>query len=189
MKIYLKDQKNRLQQQLDLLKNKEVVYYNKSCLKEKSTIVDIKTNKTLEQLNLDFLFDYQIFPKHILMFKSQWSEENREIKTGDTITQQICIPPTKFPSIKVVFGVRIKEIISYPNKKGFSYETLEGHVEQGISTFTVEQDDRRIIFKIHTFSKPGTILTRLFGIVFSTPYQTFCTKAALNNVKRCLENQ
>lgn len=189
MKIYLTDQKNRFKQHLDFLKTKKVMDYDKPRLTEKITTIDIDTTKKLEQLNLDFLFDYQIFPDNIMTFKNQWTDENRKIKIGDTITQQVYIPPIRTFSQKIIFGVRINEIIDQADKKGFSYETLEGHVEKGVSTFTVEQLDNKIIFKVQTYSTPGNILTKLVGPIFSVPYQTFCTKTALRNVKRQLENQ
>lgn len=151
--------------------------------------IKINTIKNFEQLNLDFLFDYKIFPDRIMTFKNEWTDENRKMKIGDTIAQQVYIPPTKIFSQKIIFGVRINEIIDQPNRKGFSYETLEGHVEKGISTFTVEQLDNKLIFKIHTYSTPGNILTKLLGPMFSVPYQTFCTKTALNNIKKQLETQ
>lgn len=189
MKIYLTDQKNKFKKHLDLLKDKKVMDYEKSRLLEKITTIEINTIKKIDQLNLDFLFDYQIFPDNIMTFKSQWTEDNRKIKIGDTIAQQVYIPPTRTFSQKIIFGVRINEIIDQPDKKGFSYETLEGHVEKGISTFTVEQLDKKLIFKVQTYSTPGNILTKLLGPIFSIPYQTFCTKSALINVKRQLENQ
>ncbi len=148
-------------------------------------LIDQKNN--LKQ-HLDFLFDYHIFPDNIMKFYNQWTDENRKMKIGDTIAQQVYIPPTKIFSQKIVFGVRINEIIDQTNKKGFSYQTLKGHVEKGISTFTIEYLDNKLIFKVHTFSTPGNILTKLLGPFFSLPYQTFCTKTALKNVKRQLEN-
>ncbi|MEZ4824996.1 MAG: DUF1990 family protein [Bacteroidia bacterium] len=189
MKIYLTDQENKFRQHLDLLKSKKVMVYDKSRLEEKTTATDIDTTKKIDQLNLDFLFGYKIFPDKIMSFKNQWTEENRKMKAGDTIAQQIYIPPVKTFSQKIIFGVRIKEIINRPDKKGFSYETLEGHVEKGVSTFTVEQIDNKIVFKIQTYSAPGNILTKMVGPVFSIPYQAFCTRAALKNVKWQLENQ
>jgi hypothetical protein len=161
--------------------------YDKFKLTEKCSIIEINTSKSLHQLDLDFLFDYQLFPQNIMTYKNQWSEENRTMRIGDTIAQQVYIPPTKFLSQKIIFGVRINEIIDQPDKKGFSYETLEGHVEKGISTFTVEQAGNKVIFKIHTFSSPGNVLTKLLGPVFSVPYQTYCTQQALKNVRRQLE--
>lgn len=189
MKIYLTNQKNMFKQHLDFLKTKRVMDYDKTRLKEKITTIYIETNKNFDQLNLDFLFDYQIFPDKIMSFKSEWNDENRKMKIGDTIAQQVYIPPTKKFSQKIIFGVRINEIIDQANRKGFSYETLEGHVEKGISSFTVEQLDNKLIFKVQTYSTPGNILTKLVGPFFSVPYQSFCTKSALKNVKRQLEKQ
>lgn len=189
MKIYLTNQKKNFKQHLDFLKTKKVMDYDKSRLTEKIKIIEINTTKKIEQLNLDFLFDYQIFPDNIMIYKNQWNDENRKLKIGDTIAQQVYIPPTKTFSQKLIFGVRINEIIDQTDKKGFSYETLEGHVEKGISTFTVEQLENKLIFKIQTYSTPGNFFTKLLGPIFSVPYQSFCTKKALKNVKRQLEMQ
>lgn len=187
MKIYLTDQTPKFKQHLDFLKNRKVMEYDISKLKEKTSTIEIATNKKLEELYLDFLFNYQIFPENIMSYETQWSVEDRKMKVGDTIVQQVYLPPVKTFSQKLIFGVRIKEIINKANKKGFSYATLEGHVEKGISTFTIEQQDDKIFFKIQTYSSPGTLFTKLVGPIFSVPYQTFCTKAALKNVKRQLE--
>jgi hypothetical protein len=189
VKIYLSDQKNKLKQHLDFLKRKDVMDYDKTCLTEKITTIEINSKKKIDKLNLDFLFDYKIFPNNIMTFKNQWTDENRKMRIGDTIAQQVYIPPTKTFSQKIIFGVRVNEIIDQVDKKGFSYETLEGHVEKGISTFTVEQTETKLVFKVQTYSTPGNILTKLVGPFFSVPYQTFCTNAALRNVKKQLENQ
>ena len=162
--------------------------YDKTRLVKKVTTISLSTTKTISELDLTFLFNYQIFPDNIMAFKTQWQDENREMKVGDTIVQQACLPPVKAFSQKIIFGVRINEIINLPNKKGFSYETLEGHVEKGISIFTIEQLNDELIFKIQTYSTPGNFLTRLLGPVFSVPYQTFCTMKALQHVKRQIEH-
>lgn len=189
MKIYLAEQKNKFKQHLDFLKTQRVMDYDISRLKEKTTVTTIETDKKMDQLNLDFLFDYHIFPKNIMTFKTQWSDEHREMKKGDNIVQQLYFPPTKPFSQKLIFGVRICDIIDQCDRKGFSYETLEGHVEKGISTFTLEQTSKGLVFKIQTYSTPGNVLTKLLGPVFSVPYQTYCTGQALINVKRQLEKQ
>ena len=153
MKIYLSDQKNKFKQHLDFLKSRRVMEYDKTRLTEKITTIDINTTKKIDQLNLDFLFDYQIFPDNIMTFKNQWTDENRKIRIGDTIAQQVFIPPTKTISQKIIFGVRVKEIIDQADEKGFSYETLEGHVEKGISTFTLEQLDNKLVFSLAILHK------------------------------------
>jgi hypothetical protein len=187
MKIYLADQAENFPKHLDLLKSKAVMAYDRSRLKEKVSVIDMVTQTPFEKLDLDFLFSYKIFPSNILTFLTQWENEKRKMQPGDTIVQQVFIPPVRSFSQKLIFGVRIKEIIDEPARKGFSYETLEGHVEKGISTFTVEQEGSRIVFKIQTFSGAGNFLSKLMGPVFSTPYQTFCTNKALENCKRQIE--
>ena len=189
MKIFLIDQNNKFKEHLDFLKTRKVMMYDKSLLIEKISTIHIETEKKIGEINLDFLFNYKIFPDNIMTFRTQWADENRQMKIGDTILQQAFIPPTKVFSQKIVFGVRINEILNQVDKKGFSYETLEGHVEKGISTFTVEQLNDKLIFKVQTYSIPGNILTRLVGTFFSIPYQTFCTKRAMINVKRQIEVQ
>jgi hypothetical protein len=187
MKIYLTDQANNFDGLLKQLTTKPTMTFDKTKLKEKTTTIDIKTDKTLGQINLDFLFDYKIFPSNIMTYMTEWEKEKRKMKIGDTILQQAFVPPTKTFSQKVVFGVRINNIINETDRKGFSYVTIEGHVEKGESTFTIEQGDSGLIFKIKTFSEPGNLLTKLVGPIFTVPYQTYCTRTALENVKRQIE--
>ena len=187
MKIYLTNQ--NLKHHLNLLKTKKVMFFDKEKLKETISIQEINTTKKLNEIDLRFLFNYNIFPDNIMTYYTQWNDENRAIRIGDIIAQQVYIPPIKSVSQKIIFGVKINEIIDEIDKKGFSYETLEGHVEKGISTFTVEEQDHKIIFKIQTFSKPGNLLTSLLGPIISVPYQTYCTKKALKNVQNQIEIQ
>jgi hypothetical protein len=185
MNIYFTDQQLQFEHQLEKQKAINVMPYETSRLKEKISVIELKTIESFQELNLDFFYNYHIFPENILRFKTQWQVENRSMKVGDTIVQQICIPPKRF-GIKMIFGVRIKTIIKEPTRQGFSYETLEGHVEKGISTFTIEETAEGIFFKIHTYSVPGNFLSRLTAF-FSIPYQRYCTKRALENVKRQVE--
>lgn len=189
MRIFLSDQKDNLKEHLEYFKECDLMSYYDNQLTNKTTTIDLHTTKTLDQLSLDFFFDYKIFPGHIMTFKTQWNDENRKMKVGDTIVQQAYIPPIKSLSQKIIFGVRINMIIDQKNKKGFSYRTLVGHVEKGVSLFTIEELNNKLIFRIETWSKPGNILTRLVGPIFSIPYQTYCTKQALNNVKMQIEKQ
>src|SRR5690606_28294336 len=116
---------------------------DKNLLIEKISTIDIETDK----VDFQILFDYKIFPKNIMTHLSEWKLNNRKMKVGDTVVQQVFIPPTKTFSQKIVFGVKISEIFDGPTKKGFSYETLDGHVEKGISTFTLEQrPDKSTVF-------------------------------------------
>ena len=188
MQTHLTDQSRKFTKHLEDLLRRPVMNYDRSKLSEKVTAIKIDTVNRVQDLNTRSFFDYNIFPKNILTHLTQWKYENREMKVGDTILQQTFLPPLRSLSLKVLFGVRISEVIRETSRVGFSYETLEGHVERGISTFTIEdQEDGKPIFKIHTFSRPGNFLTSLAGPIFSVPYQTFCTRQGLLNVKRQLE--
>lgn len=187
MKIYLTDQADNFDGLLKELATKPTMTFDKTKLKEKTSTIDIKTEKVLGQVDLDFLFDYKIFPSNIMTFLTQWGQEKRKMKIGDTILQQAFIPPIKMFSQKIVFGVRINSIIDEIDRKGFSYVTIDGHVEKGESAFTIEKGDHGLIFKIKTFSEPGNLLTKLVGPIFTIPYQTYCTRTALENVKRQIE--
>jgi hypothetical protein len=184
MKLYLKDQADRFHELLTDLIRKPTTSFDKNRLTEKVSTIDIVSIKPLKETNIDFLFDYQIFPSDIMTFKTQWDYENRKMKIGDTILQQATIPPSRVLSQKIIFGVRINNIIDEDERRGFSYETIEGHVEKGESTFTVEQSERGLVFRIKTFSEPGNLLTKLVGPIFTVPYQAYCTRKALENVKK-----
>jgi len=189
MKIYFNNQMHQLDKHLEVLKNKKVMRYDKNQLVEKTSSIYIQTSKTFEELDFRFFFNYQVFPSHILVAKTQWQAENRDIKVGDTIVQQAFLPPLKWLSQKVIFGVRVSEVINEKHLKCFSYETIEGHVEKGISSFSITADNSAIKFSIHTFSEPGNLLTKLLGPIFTLPYQAYCTRQALKQVKQQLELQ
>ncbi len=183
MTTYLTNQEKNFEVHLKELIGRPVMKYSLPELKEKISTIDIKPTKDLAAFSLDFLFDYKIFPPNIMTFKTQWGVEKRKMKIGDTIVQQAFLPPLSVFSLKIILGVRINSVIHEPARQGFSYETLEGHVEKGESLFTLEQHERGILFKIHTFSKPGNLLTKVAAPFFSLPYQAYCTRCALMNVK------
>lgn len=95
MKIYLTDQKNKLKRHLDFLKSRSVMHYDKTRLTEKVTTINIDTKTKIENLDLQFLFDYKIFPENIMTFLTEWEAENRNMQVADTIVQQVYLPPTE----------------------------------------------------------------------------------------------
>jgi hypothetical protein len=183
MKIYLADQGHRFDRHLAELMVKPVMPFDKINLIEKTSSIEISTQVRINQIDPTCVFDYKIFPPDIMTSLAQWNYEKRKMQTGDTIVQQVYIPPFGTFSQKIIFGVRITEIIDEPGRKGFSYQTLAGHVERGESVFTLEEHNNGVIFKIRTFSEPGNLLTRLCGPFFTIPYQSYCTKRALQHVK------
>lgn len=181
MKIFLTNQQKHFPKHLETLKTIDIIPYNINQLKHKTD--NIELNCKLTDFNLNKLFNYQIFPSNILIALPQWIQEKKDIQVGDTIVQQINIPPYKVFSQKIIVGVRIKKIINNKNCKGFSYETLEGHVEKGISIFQIEQINNKVFFQIETYSAPAQPLLKMFQPI-SSWYQDYCTKKALNNLNQ-----
>src|SRR5688572_13261131 len=114
MKLYLSSQEHQLETHLKYLMNSPVMHYDKKSLPEKITTVKINSEKSLKELDVAFLYQYKIFPNRIMTYRTQWSLEKRKIQIGDTIVQQVFLPPTKVFSQKIVFGVRINSIIDQP---------------------------------------------------------------------------
>ena len=184
MKIFLTDQHHNFDQLLPGLIGQPVMKYDLTTLREKIDEIELPTKKSPGELDLDFLFNYKVFPPGIMSHRAQWIKEERMMKIGDTLLQQVFIPPLRHFSQKIIFGVRINAIFDEPLKRGYSYETLEGHVEKGMSIFTIEQRGGKTIFKIHSFSGPGTWLSAMMAPIFSLRYQAYCTRMALENVRR-----
>ncbi len=187
MRIYLSDQHHRFNEHLKRLRGVPVMSYDPARLTERTSSIELRCERALDRNGLAFLFAYRIFPENILCYHAQWIAEGGEMRARDTIVQQVHIPPMRAFSQKLIFGVRVKEVIDRPEELGFSYETLDGHVEKGISTFTVRRSGSGMLFTIHTLSAPGSALSRMLGPVFSVPYQAYCTRRALMNVKRIAE--
>lgn len=179
MKIYLSNQYKHLHKHLKEFKSLDNIPYDRKLLTHKVNSIELDCK--FSDFNFNKLFDYHIFPSNILLALPQWVQEKRSIQVGDTIAQQINIPPSKIFSQKIIVGVRVKEIINKKNCKGFSYETLQGHVEKGVSLFQIEQLNDKVIFKIETYSTPYQSLMKLFRPITSW-YQDYCTKKALRNL-------
>ncbi|GAB4093773.1 DUF1990 domain-containing protein [Flaviaesturariibacter terrae] len=182
MKLFLTDQQARFRQHLEQLAKVPVAPYRSAGLVEKRSSIHLPVTPDLLQRAADVLFSYRIFPSRILRCYGEWTASGRPMQPGDTIVQQAYIPPFGSFSQKLIFGVRIDSIIREESRLGFSYETLEGHAERGRSIFTVEAQNGRARFVIHTFSEPGNFLTKLLGPLVTVPYQAWCTKAALQYV-------
>lgn len=183
MKIFFTDQQKHFERHLVELKDSNVIPYQRGLIKHKVHKQII--HNSFSDLFFSGFFDYKIFPTHILTALPQWIEENRTIQPGDTIVQQINIPPSSILSQRLIMGVRIKEVFNSDSCKGFSYETLTGHVEKGISTFKIEPQKNFSVFTIETHSAPGLAFLKLFQ-PFSTLYQDYCTNQALLNVSLML---
>jgi len=184
MKICLTTKASKLYQHLDTLKSKKVIKYKRPNVRDNSYQIKINTSSTLEELDLKPLFSYNIFPGNVMSFFAEWEISDRKMESGDTVVQQINLLPFSSLSPKLIAGVKIKQVINQPRKKGFTYETLDGHPETGVATFMLEQKNNETFFRIMTSSaeKSG------FYGVFSPVFRSTITRKVLKKVKNQLEN-
>ena len=185
MKISLTDQHKRLVHCLPLCKPLPLSYNDPTILREQETQLLVPTRTPVHDLsrcNVTFLFEYQIFPPPILVFAAEWQVQQRTLQVGDVIVQQVFLPPLSL-SIKCIFAVRILEVTRQPAQIGFSYGTLQGHVERGISEFSLRLRHDSVYATIHTYSAPGLFISRAVAPIFIRPYQRYCTKRALERMR------
>jgi uncharacterized protein (UPF0548 family) len=125
----------------------------------------------------DRLLTYQVFPPH-LMDARVCSDDSR-LREGTTIVQRVAIGPLTLEA-----GVRVIRVWHHEDPEGgeagFTYATLQGHPERGISTFRLRHraDPPAIDFMIDVRSRPGSWLTRLARPV-ARRFQIRATEAAL----------
>ena len=122
------------------------------------------------------LLRYDIFPPN-LMRATVCSADGR-VHEGTTIVQRVAIGPFTLES-----AVRVQAVWHLDDadnvETGFSYVTLAGHPERGVSSFRVARDGAgQIVFAIDARSQPGSLLTRV-GSPFARRFQRRATEAAL----------
>lgn len=149
----------------------------------RSTSIDLPLVSTPP---LETVFDYRIFPPHIMRSVVSWADRPGGMSPGDLIIQRVFIPPIGC-GICLEFAVRIVSVSRTGPLLGFSYETLLGHPESGIAEFILDTSATPPRFTIRTRSQPGHWLARLLNRIFSTPYQAWCTWSALRTVRSAFE--
>jgi uncharacterized protein (UPF0548 family) len=158
-------------------------FIDERSLPERSTSIALGVPGPIGSWNTGFIFDYAIFPARIMRFEAEWVSGGRKMAVGDVILQRAVVPPLGF-GFCLEFAVRISALISEPNRFGFAYETLSGHAEKGVSEFYFEEKAGALFFTIHTFSSPGHWTSRIVSRMVTIPYQAWCTRRALQFVKR-----
>ena len=185
MKLFLFDPQKHLGRFFPVFKPLAMSYDEHTVLREKVTSLVIPAPQVtdLTACNTDFLFEYKVFPQNIMKAETEWHKEGRAMKKGDIILQQVFVPPLSL-SLKAVFAVRVVDMFRSATKVGFSYGTLKGHAEMGISEFYFSLQDGVLRINIHTYSAPGTLLTRMMAPFFTLPYQQYCTNRALEHMSQ-----
>src|SRR4051812_45733786 len=137
MKIFLSDQEKVFGTLLSELILLPVADTTGVALRAQISTVQVLSGRDFNEIDYNILFEYRIFPPTIMSYMTQWSVEQRRMRVGDTILQEVFVPPFR-PAFRILFGVRIDSVIDTPGRRGFSYQTLEGHAEKGRSVFTFE---------------------------------------------------
>lgn len=137
--------------------------------------------RDLRDCNLDWFFDYQIFPRSVLRFVAEWQVEGREMRVGDVIAQQAQVPPAAV-SVKLLFGVRVRSVEHTASHAAFSYGTLAGHPETGTNEFAFSRIDGTGWATVRTTAESGHWLSRLLAPIFTNPYVAYCNRRALEQM-------
>lgn len=174
----------RLNNDAALLKaqiGKKIMDHAPELLRRKVDTIDIPGADAFERASAA-VQDYRIFPDNIIKPLGQWQDKGRSALVGDTILQRIQLPPFRTFRLELIAGVRIVELEHDNTRTLLAYATLNGHVERGISRFIVERTPTGARFTIDTSSGPGHWLTGIAPF-FARPYQAWCTRQALRNVR------
>jgi uncharacterized protein (UPF0548 family) len=124
----------------------------------------------------DRLLRYDIFPRRQL--QPEVCSDDGRLRDGTTIVQHVAIGPLELEAaVRVVRLWRNKDGTSA--ETGFTYATLEGHPERGVSTFRLRRSPQgSLTFTIEARSRPGSVLTKL-ARPFARRFQRRATLAAL----------
>jgi uncharacterized protein (UPF0548 family) len=78
---------------------------------------------------------------------------------------------------------RIIYVIDEPDRFALAYGTLPGHPESGEESFVVERNEGSVVFRIHAFSRPAQVVTRL-GAPMTRAVQLNVTRQYLKGLAR-----
>ena len=183
MRVFIRDQAARLENLLPEFRRRSLSFGEPSGLPTTAFQERVGPRfEDLRELNLDFLFRYEIFPPRILKFFGEWQSEGRSMREGDVIVQQAIVPPCCC-GLKLVFAVRVLSITHERNKVAFSYGTLDGHPETGVNEFSFVVRTNEIFAVVQTFARPAHILARLLAPLFTNPYVRYCNRRAARQMK------
>lgn len=123
---------------------------------------------------------YRIFPPALVSGVLR----REPVQVGDTVG--ICYHAPL--GIGLFFAAKVVACFDGPEgdrwRTGFTYRMLRGHPELGEETFAVEKDmvTGRVWFSLRSWSRPGTLLARLFSPVVRV-LQVHASRAALDHLE------
>lgn len=100
----------------------------------------------------DLLFRYQLYPKSVMTFMSDFSIEERSLRTGDYILQKGVILPGLLSAVTLT---QVISVIIEPARRGFTYFSTNHHFIEGEFTVAlVRKADGAIVLMAHSVSRP-----------------------------------
>ncbi len=125
--------------------------------------------------------EYRIFPPHLV----GRVVKRTPLQVGDVVG--LCY--RFFLGIRMFMASRVIDVFDGPTpsgwRSGFTYRTLEGHVEIGEETFAVEKNAHtgEVIASLSAWSRPGHWLTRI-GYPYARWCQVQAGKAAVRYLRK-----
>lgn len=128
---------------------------------------------------LGVLLRYDVFPAHRM--RHHVCTEDRQLRSGALIVQRLIAGP-----MAVEVAVRVDDVFDERARgghAGFTYTTLQGHVERGTATFSVGLDEAGApSLRIESWSRPGNALMTL-GRPFLRGIQRSSVQEAVRHVQ------
>ena len=148
---------------------------------------DGETDDRLFARATNLLFQYRIYPPHILV--SKLCKPDGKMAAGTTIIQRIMLGPVWLEA-----AVRVTDVTENKSaesgRASFTYTTLDGHPERGTACFAIEHESHRhgVVFSIETKSEPGHWMISALRLL-TTQVQKRSNRAALTYFKSSLCNK
>lgn len=104
----------------------------------------------------DRLMRYQFYPQDVMSHTSDFGLWNRWVQVGDRIVQRIHLFSLfGKPVLDVVTMTEVTQVITEPRCYGFTYVTVDQHVEQGEWSAWLEwREDNDLILTVNAISRP-----------------------------------
>jgi uncharacterized protein (UPF0548 family) len=141
-----------------------------------------ETGAELFRRSAEKLRAYHVFPTGLMRYRV--CTKDGQVRVGSVIVQRV-----RIGIIVIEAAVRVLDTWSVNKgdfeEAGFSYVTLAGHPERGISSFRVTRAGANVQFSIVARSRPGLLLTKILRPL-SRRFQRTATMMALEHFRSSL---
>ncbi len=119
-------------------------------------LIDNDLSGKLFQKSADRIMRYRFYPKDVMSHFSDFDLYERWVEVGDRIVQRIhLVKMFGRPILDAVTMTEVVEVINEPRRCGFTYATVERHVEQGEWSVLVEwQENGDVRLHAKAISRP-----------------------------------